>query len=160
MYSKINSRIQVLVFVFFILSIWHTKAQQALGKGIAFEQNAKLGRGVNIIGYDPLWKDFSKARMKDKHFKMIKEAGFNNVRLVISSFKFSLKDSIFTINPDFFKTLDWSINESLKNKLVVIVDFHEHNAMRKDPINDRNIIVAGHYYSPIQFTHQCCPLVN
>ena len=236
MYSKANNRIQVLVFVFFILSIGNIKAQQAMGKGIAFEQNAKLGRGVNIIGYDPLWKDFSKARMKDKHFKMIKEAGFSNVRLVISPFKFSLKDSIFTINPDFFKTLDWSINESLKNKLMVIVDFHEHGAMGKDPLgtkpmflamwkqiaehcknygndvlfeianepnmkpeiwnqihseaykiiresnpnrtlligsingnqikflqnlelpeNDRNIIVAIHYYSPIQFTHQGAP---
>lgn len=220
----------ILVFAFSGAS-----AQDTWGTGYAFEQNAKLGRGVNIIGYDPLWQDASKGRMKDKHFQLIKEAGFNNVRIVISPFKFAM-DSSFTINPFFFKTLDWAIEEALKNKLVAIVDFHEHNTIQKDPLgnrariyamwkqiaehckdysndvmfeicnepnmkpetwndlykgaydilrqsnpkrtliigtingnqikflqdlvlpeNDRNIIVAIHYYSPIQFTHQGAP---
>jgi hypothetical protein len=26
--------------------------------GKAFEINKKLGKGVNIIGYDPIWKNF------------------------------------------------------------------------------------------------------
>ncbi|CAN5815967.1 glycoside hydrolase family 5 protein [soil metagenome] len=225
-----------LFLIVMMLSVLQVTAQPAPGKNFAFKQNAKLGRGVNIIGYDPLWKDASKARMKAKHFKLIKEAGFSNVRIVIAPFKFSMKDSAFTINPDFFKTLDWAIKESLKNKLMAIVDFHEHGAMGKDPIgtkpmflamwkqiaehcknypndvlfeianepnmkpeiwndlhsaaykiirasnpnrtlligsingnqikflkdlelpeDDRNIIVAIHYYSPIQFTHQGAP---
>lgn len=224
-----------LAFVLFLLPV-NVAAQGQPGKGFAFEQNARLGRGVNIIGYDPIWKDAAKARMKEKHFKLIKEAGFNNVRIVISPFKFSLNDSTFTINPVFFTTLDWAIKESLENKLMAIVDFHEHGAMGKDPLgtkpkflamwkqiaehcknysnevlfeianepnmkpeiwnqlhkeayeiirqsnpgrtlligsingnqikflqdltlpeNDRNIIVAIHYYSPIQFTHQGAP---
>ncbi len=211
-------------------------AQDKFGQGYAFQQNEKLGRGVNIIGYDPLWKDPSKARMKEKHFKLIKDAGFNNVRIVIGPFKFSMNDSLYTIKPEFFTTLDWAIKESLKNKLMVIVDFHEHGAMQKDPLGtkpkllamwkqiadhckdysndvlfeianepnmkpeiwndihkaayqilresnpkrtiiigtingnqikflpdltlpeaDRNIIIAIHYYSPIQFTHQGAP---
>jgi endoglucanase len=220
----------------FLMSTSTLSAQEKWGKGYAFEQNKRLGRGVNIIGYDPIWKDASKARMKDKHFKLIKEAGFNNVRLVMSPFKFSMNDSTYTINPSFYTTLDYAIKESLKNKLMVIVDFHEHNAMGKDPLgnkakllsmwkqianhckdysndvlfeicnepnmkpeiwneihkeayqilresnpkrtlligtingnqikflkdlelpeDDRNIIVAIHYYSPIQFTHQGAP---
>lgn len=33
----------------------------------------KLGRGVNIIGYDKeLWKDYTKGRFKEEYFKMIK----------------------------------------------------------------------------------------
>ena len=211
-------------------------AQHKNSNAFAVKQNKKLGRGVNIIGYDPLWKDTAKARMKDKHFKLIKEAGFSNVRIVIAPFKFSLGDSAYTINPVFFERLDWAINNALKNKLMAIVDFHEHGAMGKDPqgkkpmflamwiqiaehcknynndvlfeianepnmkpaiwnelhsaaykiirasnpgrtlligsINgnqikhlpdlllpedDRNIIVAIHYYSPIQFTHQGAP---
>jgi endoglucanase len=206
------------------------------GKDFAFEQNKRLGRGVNIIGYDPLWKDTAKARMKEKHFKLIKEAGFSNVRIVIAPFKFALGDSAYSINPVFFERLDWAIKNALKNKLMAIVDFHEHGAMGKDPLgrkpmflamwkqiaehcrnysnnvlfeianepnmkpeiwndlhskaykiirasnpnrtlligsingnqikylqdlvlpeNDRNIIVAIHYYSPIQFTHQGAP---
>jgi endoglucanase len=211
-------------------------AQGKSDKGFAFDQNKRLGRGVNIIGYDPLWKDSSKARMKDKHFKLIKDAGFNNVRIVISPFRFASGDSDFTIKPVFFERLDWAINNALKNRLMAIVDFHEHGAMGKDPVgtrpmflamwkqiaercknypnnvlfelanepnmkpeiwnnlhseaykiirasnpnrtlligsvygnqvkylqdlllpeDDRNIIVAIHYYSPIQFTHQGAP---
>lgn len=214
----------------------HTFAQGKPGKGFAFEQNSRLGRGINIIGYDPLWKDTAKARMRDKHFKLIKEAGFSNVRIVIAPFKFALGDSAYTINPVFFERLDWAIKTALQNKLMAIVDFHEHNAMGKDalgtrpkflsmwkqiaehcrnysnrvlfeianepnmkpeiwnslyaeaykiirasnpgrtliigsingnqikylqdlvlPDDDRNIIVAIHYYSPIQFTHQGAP---
>lgn len=227
----------VLLGISILLLVASTSsAQDAGGKGFAFEQNKRLGRGVNIIGYDPLWKDSSKARMKEKHFREIKKAGFDNVRIVIAPFKFSMGDTAFTINPAFFTTLDWAIKQSLKNKLMAIVDFHEHGAMQKDPLgtrpkllamwkqiaehckgysndvmfeianepnmkpeiwndihsaaykiirqsnpgrtlligsingnqikflkdltlpaDDRNIIVAIHYYSPIQFTHQGAP---
>lgn len=230
--------VQRFFFCFFILvtASYAVVAQNKYGKGFAFKQNKKMGRGVNIIGYDPLWKDASKARMKEKHFALIKQAGFNNVRIVIGPFKFSMNDSAYTLKPEFFTSLDWAIKEALKNKLMAIVDFHEHSAMQKDPMGtkpkllamwkqiaahckdysndvlfeianepnmkpeiwnaihkeayqilrasnpkrtiiigtingnqikhlpdlilpeeDRNIIVAIHYYSPIQFTHQGAP---
>ncbi|MEO6187288.1 MAG: glycoside hydrolase family 5 protein [Ginsengibacter sp.] len=117
-------------------------AQGKNSKDFAFEQNKRLGRGVNIIGYDPLWKDPSKARMKDRHFKLIKEAGFSNVRIVIAPFKFSLGDSAYSLNPLFFERLDWAINNALKNKLMAIVDFHEHVAMGKDPVGTRPMFLA------------------
>ena len=117
-------------------------AQEKFGEGYAFEQNARLGRGVNIIGYDPLWKDPSKARMKEKHFKLIKEAGFDNVRIKISPFKFSMNDSTYTIDPGFFVTLDWAIKEALKNNLMAIVDFHEHTTIQKDPLGIKPMFLA------------------
>ncbi|MEQ8238562.1 MAG: cellulase family glycosylhydrolase [Cyclobacteriaceae bacterium] len=211
-------------------------AQQVAEEDLfAFAQNERLGKGVNIIGYDPIWNDTAKARMKKKHFRLIKEAGFDNVRIKISPFRFS-RDEKFTIDPKFFTTLDWAIKQSLDNDLMVIVDFHEHGAMQENPIStqpmflamwkqiaeflkdepdevlfevanepnmdpeiwndlhakahkiiresnpyrtlllgpiygnqikrlkdltlpeeDRNIIVAIHYYSPIEFTHQGAP---
>ena len=138
--SKINYLILSLIISLFTVSF--VPAQQTSKKSFAFEQNEKLGRGVNILGYDPLWKDPSKARMNEKHFKLIKEAGFNNVRIVLSPFRFSMNDTNFTINPFFFTTLDWAIKESLKNKLMVIVDFHEHNAMQKDPLGTKPMFLA------------------
>lgn len=232
--NRINKLTVALLLLTFVS--YKALAQQIDKKGFAFEQNKKMGRGLNIIGYDPIWNDFSKARMHDKHFRLIKKAGFSNVRIKISPFRFSMKDSAYTINPSFFKTLDWIVKESLKNNLMTIIDFHEHGAMEKDPIGtkpmllamwrqiaehyknapndvlfevanepnmkpelwneiyneayniirksnpgrtlligtvygnqigylkdlvlpeeDRNIIVAVHYYSPIQFTHQGAP---
>jgi endoglucanase len=32
----------------------------------------RLRRGVNILGYDPIWRDPAKGRFKDKHFREIK----------------------------------------------------------------------------------------
>ncbi len=218
-----------------ILCVFLSSAAAQVSENFAFEQNERLGRGVNIIGYDPIWNDMSKARMQKKHFKLIKEAGFDNVRIKISPFRFS-QDEKFTIEPKFFKTLDWILEQSLANNLMPIVDFHEHNVIEKDPIGiqpmflamwqqiaehykdhpsevvfeianepnmdpavwnellqkaykiirksnpdrtlligsiygnqikrladlkvpeeDRNIIIAIHYYSPMQFTHQGAP---
>ncbi|MCF8262080.1 MAG: glycoside hydrolase family 5 protein [Melioribacteraceae bacterium] len=228
-------------FTIFIIAVFGLinptlSAQGSLVEGFAFEQNTKLGRGVNIIGYDSLWHFADKARMKDKHFRLIKNAGFDNVRIVIMPFKFSLNDVDFKLDQKFFKTLDWAVTQSLENNLMAIIDFHEHHAMQEDPLgnkpmflsmwkqiaehykdspssvlfeianepnmnpeiwneihkealallresnpdrtiligpiygnqikhlkdlelpeNDRNLIIAVHYYSPIQFTHQGAP---
>ncbi len=230
-----SKKLLSFLVAFLLMNILFLMAQETASNEFAFEQNARLGRGVNIIGYDPIWNDQSKARMQTKHFKLIKEAGFSNVRIKISPFRFSIDDQ-FTIDPKFFKTLDWVVKQSLENGLMAIVDFHEHTNMEKDPIgtkpmflamwkqiaeyckaypsevlfeianepnmkpetwnaihdeaykiirasnpdrtlligtingnqikflndlelpeNDRNIIVAIHYYSPIQFTHQGAP---
>lgn len=43
----------------------------------ALAQNEPLGRGVNIIGYDPLWRCRSEARVLDSHFRLVKDAGFS-----------------------------------------------------------------------------------
>ena len=43
----------------------------------AFAVNQRLGRSVNIIGYDPIWQDRAKARFQERHFARIKEAGFD-----------------------------------------------------------------------------------
>lgn len=230
--KKVFFIILIAIYSFFANT---SRAQNYNSNEYAHSQNAKLGRGVNIIGYDPIWEDWSKARMQSKHFKLIKEAGFSNVRIKISPFSFST-DSSYTIDPQFYKTLDWAVKQALENKLIPIVDFHQHNEMEKDPIgtkpmflamwkqianyckdypdevlfeianepnmkpelwneihseaykiirasnpnrtlligtiygnqinylkdlelpeNDRNIIVAIHYYSPIKFTHQGAP---
>jgi endoglucanase len=124
----------VALFVLICNGMFVSVAQENPADKFAFEQNQRLGRGVNIIGYDKIWTDASKARMTEKHFKLIKKAGFQNVRIVIMPFKFAMKDANFTIDPKLYVTLDWAIKQALKNKLMAIVDFHEHGAMQKDPI--------------------------
>jgi endoglucanase len=98
----------------------------------ANEQCKKLGRGVNIIGYDKeLWKDHTKGRFKEGYFKMIKEAGFSNVR--INLHPFSNMDKAYVIKPAWLETLDWAVKNSLDAGLMVILDLHEFNAMADDP---------------------------
>lgn len=129
------------IFTAFFVAVFFNSAIAQVSQNFAFEQNERMGRGVNIIGYDPIWNDMSKARMQQKHFRLIKEAGFDNVRIKISPFRFS-QDEKFTIEPKFFKTLDWILEQSLANNLMPIVDFHEHNVIEKDPIGIQPMFLA------------------
>src|SRR5687768_6052457 len=52
----------------------------------AAEQVAQMKRGVNIVGYDPLWQDATKARFQPRHFKIIKDGGFDTVRINLYGF--------------------------------------------------------------------------
>lgn len=108
----------------------------------AHQLNRRLGRGVNVLGYDPVWKTRSKARMHDKHFRLIKEAGFNNVRIPLHPFRdagISEKDEI---TDAWFGTLDWAVGQSLSNGLMAILDFHEFGAMGQDPMGNKGRFLA------------------
>ena len=99
----------------------------------AFEQNKRLGRGVNVLGYDPLWRDRAKARFQPEHFRLIREAGFNHVRIPLHPFR-DVKDA-----PDgklsgaYLQAVDWAIDQALANGLLVVLDFHQFQEMAKDP---------------------------
>jgi endoglucanase len=107
----------------------------------AIEQCKKLGRGVNIIGYDKeLWKDHTKGRFKEKYFKMIKEAGFSNIRVNLQPF--SAMDSAYKINPGWLETLDWVVKKGTEAKLMIILDMHEYNAMAADPVAKKEMFLS------------------
>ena len=100
----------------------------------AFQQNKRLGRGVNIIGYDQVLWHRGKGRMQEKHFQRIKQAGFNHVRINLHQFKFMGDAPGFQITPAWLQTLDWAVRQALDNGLVTILDMHEFSAVAKDPI--------------------------
>lgn len=103
----------------------------------AFEQNRRLGRGVNIIGYDPLWKDRSKGRFKTAYFKMLKDAGFAHVRLPLHPFRDASPGADHKLPQRYLDTLDWALDASLAAGLMAIVDFHEFTEMAKDPLSKK-----------------------
>jgi endoglucanase len=89
-----------------------------------FEQVERMGRGVNIIGYDPLWRDFEKARFNERHFQRIHEGGFQTVRINLQTFR-HMNDAN-QLSAAWFKTLDWAVKNSLANNLQVILDEHDY----------------------------------
>jgi len=89
-----------------------------------FAQIEKMRRGVNIIGYDPLWNDFTKARFHERHFQLIHEAGFQTVRVNLQAFRHM--DSEDRLEPAWLKTLDWVVKNALANDLTVILDEHDY----------------------------------
>ena len=117
----------------------------------AYEQNRELGRGVNILGWDPLWRDTSKARFTAEHFRLIHDAGFQNVRVVLYPFRDAgPQASEGKISDKWFQTLDWAIDHALPNHLMVDLDFHEYEVMSNDPVGNKDRFlsmwskIAGH----------------
>jgi endoglucanase len=99
----------------------------------AFAQNKGLGRGVNIIGYDPLWKSPAKARFQDRHFALIKQAWFDHVRINLHPFRDTKMDPDHKLSGAWLATLDGAVQQALANRLLVILDFHEFQAMGENP---------------------------
>ncbi len=89
-----------------------------------FVQIEKMRRGVNIIGYDPLWQDFTKARFHERHFQLIHEAGFQTVRVNLQAF--AHMDAQNRLDPAWLKTLDWVVKNAVANDLTVILDEHDY----------------------------------
>lgn len=99
----------------------------------AFEQVKRLGRGVNILGYDPIWDNARAARFKEKHFKSIRDAGFQAVRINLHALQRMDATAAFKLNERWLATLDWAVKNALANGLMVILDLHNYNDVAEDP---------------------------
>jgi endoglucanase len=106
----------------------------------AAEQVAQMRRGVNIVGYDPLWRDARQARFQPRHFRIIREGGFDSVRIVLGAFHF-MNDSD-ELPTSWFATLDDLVEEALAQKLTVILDEHDYWLCGRDVAACRTKLMA------------------
>jgi len=106
----------------------------------AAAQNAAMGRGVNVLGYDPVWKDPAKARFTADHFRLIRQAGFSNVRIVLQSFDFI--DGNGRLDPAWLATLDRMVKAALDQGLSVVLDEHDYELCGKDIVTCRTKLKA------------------
>lgn len=88
-------------------------------------------RGVNVLGYDPMWENPAKARFHAKHFAEIRRVGFDFVR--VNLFVFKHMDGQNVIDPAWLKQLDWVVSNAKAAGLGVILDEHDFGGCKKDP---------------------------
>lgn len=103
----------------------------------AFALGHRLGRGVNILGYDPIWRARDQARFKTSYFAKLKAAGFDSVRVNLHAFRHMNPTNHWALNPVWFATLDWAVAEAQRQGLAVILDLHEFEVMGKEPAANR-----------------------
>jgi endoglucanase len=131
----------LVILSMMILAFFSLSSSAYSQYNFAFEQNKKLGRGVNMIGYDKaLWKDHTKGRFKDQYFMKIKDAGFSNIR--VNLHPFSAMNSEYKINSEWLETLDWVVKKGLEANLMLILDLHEFNAMADNPEAKKEMFLA------------------
>lgn len=95
-----------------------------------FAQAKAMQRGLNILGYDPLWTEPAKARFQLRHFKAIRDGGFSTVRINLQAFAHLKPDG--TLDPAWQATLDRLVQAALDQGLTVILDEHDFNICGKD----------------------------
>ena len=109
----------------------------------ALAQNQRLGRGVNIIGWDALWRERARGHFKDEHFKLIRQAGFSHVRVNLHPLRDGQPDAQGKLRKEFFTTLDWALDQALANHLLVVLDFHDDLAISPDPAGKKSEFLAS-----------------
>lgn len=119
-----------------------------LPKGVdPFVQVRQMGRGVNVIGYDPIWQRFERARFKERHFARVHDAGFQTVRINLHAFRHM--DSQNRLEPAWLETLDWAVKHALAAGLNVILDEHDFQAMSRDlPRNEPKLLAFWEQVAP------------
>jgi len=139
---KLLSRLFALgMCLYLLVGVRPAAAQEKRGVD-PFVQNQKLGRGVNIIGYDPLWKSRDESRFKVGYFRMLKEAGFNNVRINLHPFRRMEPNNDYALPASWWETLDWAVTNARQSGLMVILDLHEFGAMGTDPETNKPKFLA------------------
>ncbi|MGY3032309.1 endoglucanase [Bradyrhizobium sp. USDA 4354] len=90
----------------------------------------KLGRGINILGYDGIWEGGRNAPFRLDNLIAIRKAGFSHVRINFFAFKFmgpgNLLDEIV------LRRLDAAIEEVLARDLIPILDEHDTQVCQRD----------------------------
>ncbi len=77
-----------------------------------------------------MWTDPAKARFKARHFKAIKDGGFQTVRMNLQAF--AHMDAANRLAPAWVATLDRLVGVALDQGLTVILDEHDFNACGQD----------------------------
>lgn len=109
------------------LALGLSGAAQAQGDGAAMP--AALKRGINIVGYDPIWTEPAKARFQPRHMQVIRDGGFDHVRFNLHAF--AHMDAENRLSAAWFKQLDELVDAGLKAGLQVILDEHNFNECAK-----------------------------
>ncbi len=91
----------------------------------------KMGRGVNILGYDGIWSGASDAPFRLGDFKLIRKAGFGHVRINLFGFKYLGADN--RLDPVMLERLDSVLDQAVSAGLVPVIDEHDYAICQADP---------------------------
>jgi endoglucanase len=130
----------------------HEITNQLAGGIDPWEANRLLGRGINLgnLLEAPKGVDWG-VTLKDEYFQIIKDAGFDSIRIPIRWSDYASNSRPYTIEPSFFEKVDYVITNALEAGLVAVINIHHYEELINDPANHRERFlylwdqIAGHY---------------
>lgn len=120
--------------LFIVLIIFALSCLCRAGGDKAFDMNKRLGRGINLgnaleAPAEGQWG----VTLREEYFDLIKQAGFDTVRLPVRWSSHSETEPPYTIDPNFFQRVDWAIDNALSRDLNIIVNMHHYEEIYENP---------------------------
>jgi endoglucanase len=109
----------------------------------AFEQNQRLGRGVNLgnaleAPNEGEWG----MTLEESFFQTIEGGGFDSVRIPIRWSGHIAAQAPYTIDPVFLKRVDWAIDQAFKHHLAAVINIHAFDEIMEAPAGNKNRFLA------------------
>ncbi len=157
-----NQRIRILLLLAVFLGLGgcsrHFTPLSVTAEGQAqpisspFIQNKKLGRGINLgNALEAPTEGSWGVTLKACYFRVIKQAGFNSVRIPIRWSAHADQTPPYTISPQFFARVDWAVHQALSNHLMVVINVHHYTKLMEDSAGQKGRFlslwnqIARHY---------------
>ncbi len=96
----------------------------------AYEANRRLGRGVNLGNAleAPREGEWG-VTLQESDFQLIKDAGFDSVRIPIRWSAHTAETAPYTVDPEFFARVDWAIDQALSHGLKAVINIHHYDEL-------------------------------
>ena len=137
------SVLSLMAFLIVSGSVTAAEPNTASTKPDPFKMNKLLGRGVNIgnaleAPTEGAWG----VVIKEEYFDIIKQAGFNSIRLPVCWSGHALNEKPYTINPEFFKRVDTIVNWAISRNMPIIINVQQYVETYDAPLAHKERFVA------------------
>jgi endoglucanase len=100
----------------------------------AFHFNRLLGRGVNLgNALDAPKEGAWGLTLKAEYFKLVRQAGFDSVRIPVRWSAHAADKPPYEIDPAFLQRVDWAVEQALANGLTAVLNVHHYEEMDREP---------------------------
>ncbi|MGC9467457.1 MAG: glycoside hydrolase family 5 protein [Anaerolineae bacterium] len=132
-----------LLYLFVLALLFGCSNGARAGPLDAASQAAWLGRGVNLGNALEAPKEGEWGMVLERaFFELIKEAGFDTVRVPIRWSAHAADAAPYTIDPAFFERVDWVIAQALKQDLNVVINMHHYDEIFQSPKDHEDRFIA------------------
>lgn len=103
-----------------------------------FEQNAALGRGINLGNTLDAPKEGAWGpELRPYMFEVAAKAGFDSIRLPVKWSAHAELEAPYTIDKTFFDRVDWAIAHAISRGLTIVVDMHHYGNTDEEGMFDQ-----------------------
>ncbi|MDO5516230.1 MAG: glycoside hydrolase family 5 protein [Clostridium sp.] len=140
--GKIIAVISVIFVTWLILKSNFFISNMGIGSrfknfGVPFKRCMNIGNALEAPKDIP-WD----VEMKNEYFDVIKNAGFDAVRLPIRFSDYVNKAYYYKLDEDFMKKIDSYIDYALNDDLIIIIDFHHFTEIMDEPESNKECFLS------------------